>query len=218
MTFRFGKDARRDLERSLAKAGASQVTQAVKEIERLVERYRLRFTAEKVFPELKFTGEAKRLLIHANSACHALDAVSSITRRRLECERRARKEELSLPQYAEAMNDMCMFAIHAMGDGDRPIKQGCSAADRALQRLTVEVGNVWRKHTNSDLPVLPRSSASEEKAWRQMRRLQQHPIWIVYDALRIFLDAFDLNRLLARTQPKVERPTGERGSDRNASS
>lgn len=197
MTFKFFSDARADLARCLAQAGASQKLQeAVAEIEELTQRYYARFIARAAFPEMMFVGEANRLLIHANAACNALDGASPRTRQRLENARLYRKEDMALPEYAQSINDVCMFAAHAMGDGDQPFKLRESEADRALCRLTFDVMNAWRKWTGSDLPKV-RSSA-ETTSWRSIRTLQQHPIWIVYDALGIFLDAADTERLATK--------------------
>jgi len=189
MMFSFKSSARKDLVRSLTKAGAPQVSQAVSEIEGLVQQYHSRFIAKRVFPDMKFRGEAQQLLALADAVCWALDEISPPTRIRLEEERVERDEELSLDEYAQSVNDVCMFAVHAMGDGDRPLKVAESAADRALCRLAADLATVWRKHTGAELPNLPRVKSPPETSWRGIRQLQQNPMWIVFDALGIFVDA-----------------------------
>jgi hypothetical protein len=94
--FSFESSARKDLARSLTKAGAPKVSQAVGEIESLVQQYHSRFIAEECFPDMRFIGEARELFAHADAACHALEDISPPTRIRLEEERLDRDEKLSL--------------------------------------------------------------------------------------------------------------------------
>ena len=61
--FSFESSARIDLARSLTQAGAPKVSQAVGEIESLVQQYHSRFIAEEVFPDMKFIVE------HGNFWC-----------------------------------------------------------------------------------------------------------------------------------------------------
>jgi len=192
MTFHFSKNARRDLSRSLARTGPSR--EAVAEIERLTQRYHARFIENDIFPDTMFIGEARDLFDRTNAACNSLERASRRTRRRLEEEREYREEDMSLEEYLQAVNDVCMFAIHAKGDGDRPIRQRNSASDRALSRLTCDVATSWRKWTGCDLPKLPESAPT---SWRALRTLQQHPLWIVYESLGIVLDAYAINELVA---------------------
>jgi hypothetical protein len=207
MMFSFESSARKDLARSLTKAGAPKVSQALGEIESLVQQYHSRFIAEEVFPDMKFIGEARELFAHADAACHALEDISPPTRIRLEEERLDRDEKLSLDEYAQSVNDVCMFALYAMGIGDRPIKVHESAADRALCRLAADIATVWRTYTGADLPSLPSVRCPPETSWRSVRRLQQHPMWIVYNALGIFVDADAINGLAAEVR-RSETSTG----------
>ena len=126
---------------------------------------------------------------------------SSLTRIRLEEERLERDEKLSLDEYAQLVNDVCGFAVHAMGYGDRPFNVSESAADRALRQLAADVATVWRKHTGAELPSLPREKDPRDTSWRAIRKLQQHPIRIVCDALGIFVDADAIHGLC----PEVRR-------------
>jgi len=91
-----------------------------------------------------------------------------------------------------------------MGYGDRPLKVSESAADRMLCQLAADVATVWRKHTGAELPSLPSSKSPPETSWRAIRKLQQHPMWIVFDALGIFADADAINGL-ARKVAKLGR-------------
>src|SRR5260370_8075671 len=99
MMFSFKSSARKDLARSLTKAGAPKVSQAVGEIEGLVQQYHSRFIAKKVFPDMKFTGEAQELLALADAVSWAFDVISPPTRPGLEEARLDRDQELSLHQY-----------------------------------------------------------------------------------------------------------------------
>jgi hypothetical protein len=200
MMFSFESSARKDLARSLTKAGAPKVSQAVAEIEGLVQQYHSQFIAEEVFPDMKFIGEARELLAHGDALCWAFDLISPPTRKRLEEERLERDEELSLDEYAQSVNDVCMLAVHAMGDGDRPLKVHESAADRALCQLAADVGTVWRKHTGAELPSPPSDKSPPETSWRGIRQLQEHPIWIVCDALGIYVDGHAINGLAAEVR------------------
>lgn len=195
-TFEFRSGPRKDLVRSLIKAGAREVPEAVIKIEALVDEYNSRFLERKRFPDMKYLGEANRLFACADNVCHALENIGRRTRRRLEKERVERNERMGLRKYAQSMNDVCMFALQAMGEGDRPIKPRSSSADKALRSLTVAVMRLWRKHTRSDVPVLPQSKSPADASWRKSRVLQQHPLWIVYDALGIFLDSNGVNTLI----------------------
>jgi hypothetical protein len=197
MMFSFKSSARKDLARSLTKAGSPKVSQAVGEIESLVQQYHSRVIAKGVFPDMKFIGEARQLRAHSDALCCAFEEISPPTRIRLEEERLARDEKLSLVEYAQSANDICIFALHAMGIGDFPLEVHESAADRALCRLAADVATVWRKHTGSELPSLPSEKSPPETSWRGIRSLQQHPIWIVCDALGIFIDADAINGLAA---------------------
>jgi hypothetical protein len=196
--------ARKDLAQALTKAGAFKVLYAVAEIEDLVKQYHLSFITDGVFPDMKFMGEARQLFAHADAVCHAFEDISPPTRIRLEEERVERDEKLSLDEYAQSVNDVCGFAVHAMGYGDRALKVSESAADGALCRLAADVATVWRKHTGAELPSLPREKDPRETSWRAIRKLQQHPIWIVFDALGIFVDADAINGL-ARKLAKLGR-------------
>jgi hypothetical protein len=205
MMFSFKSTARKDLARSLTKAGAPKVSQAVGEIERLVQQYHSRFIAKGVFPDMKFIGEARQLREHADALCCWFDVISPPTRIRLEEERLDRDEKLSLVQYAQSVNDVCIFALHAMGSGDRPIKVHDSASDRALCRLAADIATVWHNYTGAHLPSLPSVNSPAETSWRSMRTLQQHPIWIVYNALDIFVDADAINGLAAEVRRIEQR-------------
>jgi hypothetical protein len=195
-SFKFRSGARKDLIRSLVKADAREVPEAVIRIEALVEQYKSRFIARNRFPDMKYLGEANRLFVSADNACHAFENMGRRTRRRLEGERLERNEQMSLQKYAESMNDVCMFALQAMGEGDRPIRPRLSAADQALRSLTVAVLRLWRKHTRSNVPIVAQSRSPTDTSWRRIRDLQHHPLWIVYDALGIFLDANAINSLV----------------------
>jgi hypothetical protein len=207
MMFSFKSSARKDLARSLTKAGAPKVSQAVGEIEGLVQQYHSLFIAQGVFPDMKSIGEALQLAAHADALCWALDEISPPTRIRLEEERVERDEKLSLVEYAQSVNDVCMFAVHAMGDGDRPLKVHESAADRALCQLAADVATVWRKHTGAELPSPPSDKSPPETSWRGIRNLQQHPMWIVFYALGIFVIADAINGLAAEVR-RTETSTG----------
>lgn len=133
MIFSF-KTARKDLMRSLTKARAHNVLYALAEMENLIEQYYLSFITDGIFPDMKFTGEARQLFAHADAVCHAFEDISPPTRARLEDELLERDEKLSLDEYAQLVNDVCGFAVHAMGYSDRPLKVSESSADRALCR------------------------------------------------------------------------------------
>ena len=85
--FSFESSARKELARSLTKAGAPKVSQAVAEIEGLVQQYHSLFIAKKIFPDMKFIGEARQLLAQADAVCHRFEDFSPLTRIRLEEER-----------------------------------------------------------------------------------------------------------------------------------
>jgi len=205
--FSFKSSARKDLARSLTKAGVPNVSQAVGEIESLVQQYHSRFIAKGVFPEMKFIGEAQELFAHGDALCWAFDLISPPTRIRLEEERLDRYEKLSLVEYAQSVNDVCMFALYAMGIGDRPIKVHESDADRALCRLAADIATVWRTYTGADLPSPPRVLSPPATSWRRVRMLQQHPMWIVCNALGISVDGYTINGLAAEVR-RSETSTG----------
>ena len=210
--FSFESSARKDLARSLTKAGAPKVSQAVGEIEKVwFQQYHSRFIAKGVSPDIKFIGEARQLQAHSDALCCAFEELSPPTRLRLEEERLDRDEELSLVEYAQSVNDVCMFALHAMGIGDRPIKVHASQADRAFCRLAADVATVWRRHTARNCQVYRAIKARPETSSRRIRKLQQHPLWIVCDALGIFVDADAINGLaksLGARRAQIVRRSG----------
>jgi hypothetical protein len=202
MKFSFSKDARKDLARCLKRAGVSTDARAVvAEIEKVTRRYHRRFIREDDYPERMATGQATQLAELANATCDALEQVTRRTRKRLEDKRRGSEKELSLEEYQFAVDDIYQFALHAAGCGDQKIEEPETASDRALWRLTCDVASSWRKWTGTDLPeLLPK--LSESISWRELRALQQHPIWIVYNSLGIYLRRADTNCLTAQIRRK----------------
>lgn len=105
--FSFESSARKDLARSLTKAGAPKVSQAVAEFEGLVQQYHSLFIAKDVFPDMKYMGEARQLLAHADAVCHAFEDISPPTRIRLEEERLERKSFLWMSMRSRLMMSAC---------------------------------------------------------------------------------------------------------------
>jgi hypothetical protein len=203
MRYRFDRHARIDLSRTLARHGCKSVNATVSRIESLAGKYHADFIGRGILPARSFVGEATRLLHLANLVCLELgDGVSRATRRQLERARRARGEAMSLSEYGQAVNDVCMFALYAQEEGKQAAAKQDAAVDRALIRLNEDILAIWKEVTGSEMPKLPILANPGEPTWRQVRRLQQHPMWIIHNALGIFLGAWDINRFVGLDRRK----------------
>jgi hypothetical protein len=208
MKFCLSKTARKDLGRTLTWAGArSGVDKAVTEIEVLVTNYHASSIEKGRIPEKLFRGEAMRIWRYADLLCNLADDLGPRTRKRMERELDDREEVMSLDEYFQSVNDICLFALHAAGDGERPLSARFRRVDEGLLELTSDVASVYRKFTNSELPKAWTTGTPYE--WRAMREVQCHPLWIVYDQLGIYLDAYHINDLIENLRvkgPEIKRP------------
>jgi hypothetical protein len=202
MRYRFSKTARKDLARSFARTSAKNgARKAVAEIELLTRIYHENSIARGSPPEKLFRSESRRIFDYADWLCIITDIVGPRTRKRMESELEVREEKMSLDEYFQSVNDICMFALHAAGQGERPLSARVRRADEDLVELTSDVLGVYRRYTNSEPPKVPTSDIPSD--WRTVRKLQCHPLWIVYDQLGIYLGAHDVNRLVKEHRIKA---------------
>jgi hypothetical protein len=144
---------------------------------------------------MQAVGQAACILEHGNRVCCELDDIDPAVERRMIRALRATGDEMSLPEYAEVVNDVCIFAISAMEKGSDKVAHSNAAADRELRRLIAATVEVWKEETGCSLPDVPSSTSFKRIGWRDLRKLEQPPIWILCNALGIILDGHDVRRL-----------------------
>lgn len=203
MDIYFTKATHKRLRRSLRAHGCHDATRKITNVFEALAYFHLGpWLSQRTLPALHSAAQAAAILEFGGHICSELECLDRVTQRRMERELNARDEEMSLPDYFTAVNDVCMFSIYTL---DRSIALAVEAregVDLVLRNLCEAVISEWKRLTSDKLPEIPQWRDHWFCPWKEVRQLQLHPVWIVLDALEITMPATGMRYLM----PYFDKP------------
>lgn len=194
---KFSTFRRDQLTNVLQRYGCEESAKVVSQMEKLTREYHRSFLSQKdKRPAIESLSQARSVIHYANVLCEELDVLNPESIRLFERERERRDEELSFDRYKEAANDICMFAVFAVGKAETRVKRSQAPADVAIRHLVSKLIGLWIESTGCYLPSVPARDAYSNDGWQYQHILQCHPIWIVLNELGISLDWYALTTIV----------------------
>lgn len=203
MQINFTTGTRKRFRRSLEAHGCPNAPRNVTRIFEALAHFHLGpWLSKSTVPALNSAARAAAILEFGGHVCSELECLDRVTQRRMERELNAREEEMSLPDYFTAVNDVCMFSIYTFDRSIALTVEAKEGVDLALRNLCEAVISEWKRLTSDELPEIPQWCDHWFCQWKEVRQLQLHPIWIVLDALEITMPATGMRHLM----PYLNKP------------